>query len=145
MIGFCTLNPLRLRKISARSVHLFHSLPSTYLLRISQIMKNILEIMEIKHKFHRENRVELQVLVVGIPNVGKSTLINALRNNYFGKGGKAMATGPYAGVTKSVSERLKISHSPPVYLVDTPGILEPELATPETAFRLGLCGMFRSL
>lgn len=81
-------------------------------------------------------------MVVGIPNVGKSSLINTLRNSFLGVAGKAMAVAPYAGVTKTLSERVKISNNPPVYLVDTPGILEPNFDILESPFRLGLCGKF---
>ncbi|XP_074593553.1 mitochondrial GTPase 1 isoform X2 [Brevipalpus obovatus] len=110
---------------------------------LDKIVPELIEVLHEKHRFHRSDERDIHVLVVGVPNVGKSSLINALRNDLLGKAGKPMATAPYAGVTKSLSERLRISHSPSVFLVDTPGILEPELGTPESPFRLALCGIFR--
>lgn len=69
---------------------------------------------------------DYNLLVMGIPNVGKSTLINGLRNVYLKKKGKATITGPTAGVTRAVLERIKICDFPKkIYLFDTPGILEP--------------------
>lgn len=69
---------------------------------------------------------QFNLLVMGIPNVGKSTVINRLRNVYYNKAGKATKTGAIAGVTRAVLERVKICDQPrKIYLFDTPGILEP--------------------
>ena len=87
------------------------------------------------------------LLVMGIPNVGKSTVINRLRNVYLGKSGRATVTGPKAGVTRAVLEKIKICEHPrQIYLFDTPGILEPSFhkleteADKEALMRCALCG-----
>lgn len=89
------------------------------------------------------------LLVMGIPNVGKSTIINRLRNVYLNKAGKATIIGAKAGVTKAVLERIKICDYPhKLYLFDTPGILEPSFNrnennptnSPEQFMRCALCG-----
>ena len=68
----------------------------------------------------------LSLLVLGIPNVGKSTIINRFRNIFLNKTGKATVVGNKAGVTRAVLEKIKICDSPKkIYLFDTPGILEP--------------------
>ncbi|MFT4307788.1 MAG: GTPase [Candidatus Woesearchaeota archaeon] len=57
---------------------------------------------------------EIVVGVVGLPNAGKSTLINAL------KGSRAASTSPISGHTKGIQH---IRISPKILLVDTPGVL----------------------
>ena len=58
------------------------------------------------------------VMVAGIPNVGKSTLINAL------SGRKVAKTGNEPAITKG-QQRIKIDQG--IILLDTPGILWPKI------------------
>ncbi|RKO97503.1 GTPase, partial [Caulochytrium protostelioides] len=72
----------------------------------------------------------LQALIVGLPNVGKSTLTNALRQaGATGGARKSAKVGPTAGVTTAIATRVKITSDPDIYLVDTPGILDPRALT----------------
>jgi len=78
-----------------------------------------------KEKGLRERK--LRVLILGIPNVGKSTLINRL------VGRKATNVGNKPGITKSL-EWIRINDR--MELLDTPGILWPRIDNDEVALNL---------
>lgn len=78
-------------------------------------------------------------MVIGVPNVGKSSLINALRGVHMRKR-HSLQVGPTAGVTKSVHEKMRVCMSPAVYLLDTPGIMNPNINGMDTGMRLAACG-----
>lgn len=74
-------------------------------------------------------------MIIGVPNVGKSSLTNVLRNRHL-KAKKATTVGAVAGVTRSVLTRIKISESPLIYMYDTPGILTPRVADTDQGMKL---------
>ncbi|XP_035791798.1 mitochondrial GTPase 1-like [Anopheles albimanus] len=88
-------------------------------------------------RYNRAAEKDFCIMIIGVPNVGKSSLINALRNRHLHRKG-ASQVGALAGVTRSVLNRIRISHEPSVYLLDTPGILEPNIGDTETGLRLAL-------
>lgn len=73
----------------------------------------------------------MRVLICGIPNVGKSTLINTL------KGKAAAKTGDIAGVTKT-EQRVHIADD--FYLYDTPGVLWPRIIVLQSGYNLAASG-----
>jgi ribosome biogenesis GTPase A len=73
----------------------------------------------------------MRVLICGIPNVGKSTLINTL------KGKRATLTGDEAGVTK-IEQRITIADD--FYLYDTPGVLWPRIIVAKSGYNLAASG-----
>ncbi|MGM9513555.1 ribosome biogenesis GTPase YlqF [Roseateles sp. DB2] len=73
----------------------------------------------------------LRILICGIPNVGKSTLINTL------VGKKSAKTGDEPGITK-VEQRIVLDQD--AYLFDTPGMLWPRINIPESGYKLAASG-----
>ena len=76
----------------------------------------------------------VRTMVVGNPNVGKSTLINLLA------GRKAASVGDKPGVTKS-QQWIKIGDE--LELLDTPGVLWPKFENDTTSFNLALTGAIK--
>ena len=73
----------------------------------------------------------LRVLICGIPNVGKSTLINTMTGRKFTK------TGDEAGVTK-IEQRITLADD--FYLYDTPGMLWPRIIVEKSGYNLAASG-----
>lgn len=90
-------------------------------------------------RFNRTQAAEHNLMIIGVPNVGKSSVINVLRNVHLKKK-SAARVGAEAGITRSVGERIKIQENPPVYMIDTPGILQPSIKDDEMGMKLALVG-----
>uniref|UniRef100_A0A5K3F9T0 Nucleolar GTP-binding protein 2 n=2 Tax=Mesocestoides corti TaxID=53468 RepID=A0A5K3F9T0_MESCO len=67
--------------------------------------------------FHAKDRHQISVGIIGYPNVGKSSIINALRSK------KVCKVAPVAGETK-VWQYVTLLKS--IYLIDCPGVVYPE-------------------
>lgn len=75
----------------------------------------------------------LRVFVIGMPNVGKSTLINLLANS------RKTKIANFAGTTRS----LQWISAGDIQLLDTPGILMPKLMDQQNALKLVACGLIK--
>jgi len=73
----------------------------------------------------------LRLLICGVPNVGKSTLINTLA------GKRAAKTGDEPGITK---QEQRIALASDVYLYDTPGMLWPKILVDQSGYNLAASG-----
>jgi ribosome biogenesis GTPase A len=73
----------------------------------------------------------MRVLICGIPNVGKSTLINTLTAK------RATQTGDEAGITK-LEQRILLADD--FYLYDTPGMLWPRIIVAKSGYNLAASG-----
>ena len=91
------------------------------------------------HSQGRDGRPDSTVLVVGIPNVGKSSMINRLRGLHLRIGGRPAAVGAKPGWTKSVGERIRVCDQPLIYLLDTPGISVPYIKDMHMGMKLAAC------
>lgn len=89
-----------------------------------------------------------RALVVGMPNVGKSSLINSLRRVSMRGKAKAARTGDQPGVTRKIGTEVKIiektSNVHGVYVLDTPGVFVPYIPDAESMLKLSLCGSTKS-
>jgi ribosome biogenesis GTPase A len=82
---------------------------------------------------NRQRRVRPpRIMVVGIPNVGKSTIINSLA------GRKTARTGPQPGVTRG-KQWIRIEGR--LDLLDTPGLMWPKVSVPEQGLKLAALGV----
>ena len=75
-----------------------------------------------------------RLMIVGVPNVGKSSLINRMT------GKKSTKTGDRPGVTKG-KQWLTLSNG--MQLLDTPGILWPKFEDPKAGLDLAFCGSIK--
>ncbi|XP_061204069.1 mitochondrial ribosome-associated GTPase 1 isoform X1 [Neopsephotus bourkii] len=177
---------------------------------VKKIVPMVAKLVDNSPRYHRAESTEYSIMVIGVPNVGKSSLINSLRRLHLKKG-KATPVGGDPGITKAVLTRIQVlsllsgwmlasafscsrraeliskglsgplssktltklntllvSHmqvcdiavtkqcvltalspssqvceKPLMYLVDTPGVLAPNLGDVETGMKLALCGAIR--
>ncbi|XP_004306196.1 PREDICTED: mitochondrial ribosome-associated GTPase 1 [Fragaria vesca subsp. vesca] len=107
-------------------------------------VSKLLELVEYKLKEVISREPTLLVMVVGVPNVGKSALINSIHqiaSSRFPMQGKMKraTVGPLPGVTLDIAG-YKIAHQPSIYVLDTPGVLVPSIPDIETGLKLALAG-----
>ncbi|RXH81077.1 hypothetical protein DVH24_004991 [Malus domestica] len=124
----------------------------------------LLELVEYKLKEAISREPTMLVMVVGVPHVGKSALINnihriassrfpgqrqsTLKNDsgcvsFLVQGKMKHATvGPLPGVTQDIAG-FKIAHQPSIYVLDTPGVLVPSIPNIETGLKQALAGSIK--
>ena len=106
-------------------------------LQSGENIKKLLKALEAEQKKRDETRSvkrPLRIMIVGVPNVGKSSLINRLT------GKKSAQTGDKPGVTKG-KQWLTLSNG--MQLLDTPGILWPKFEDPQVGLDLAFCGSIK--
>ncbi|KAK1412930.1 hypothetical protein QVD17_34544 [Tagetes erecta] len=107
-------------------------------------VQKLLELVELKLKEKIAKEPTLLVMVVGVPNVGKSALINCIHQIAsmrfpVQEKKKRAKVGPLPGVTQDIAG-FKIAQRPSIYVLDTPGVLVPTISDIETGLKLALAG-----
>ncbi|KAI5682851.1 hypothetical protein M9H77_04079 [Catharanthus roseus] len=107
-------------------------------------VQKLLDLVEFKLKEVISREPTLLVMVVGVPNVGKSALINSIHHIASSRfpvqeKRKRATVGPLPGVTQDIAG-YKIAHQPSIYVLDTPGVLVPSIPDIETGLKLALAG-----
>ena len=122
---------LQQENVKVMSLDLLHdSLAKKIVAASQELMKDKIERM--KRRGIRPRAI--RAMVVGIPNVGKSTLINSLAKK------KAATTGDRPGVTKAL-QWVKIGKE--LELLDTPGVLWPKFEDQKVGMLLAVTGAIR--
>lgn len=102
--------------------------------KINQYIEQLLNEKREKQTHKGLKPKAVRSMILGIPNVGKSTLINALSNR------KATRVGNTPGVTKA-QQWIKLSGM--FELLDTPGVLWPKFDDIEVAYHLAVTGAIK--
>ena len=100
---------------------------------VSNVLK-LLERIENQLSAGKMRQKPLRMMIVGVPNVGKSSLINRLT------GRKSAQIGNKPGVTKG-KQWLKLKNG--MELLDTPGILWPKFEDNRVGIYLAFCGSIK--
>ncbi|XP_054839334.1 mitochondrial ribosome-associated GTPase 1 isoform X2 [Eublepharis macularius] len=109
---------------------------------IDKIVPLITELVSNSQRYQRAENIESCIMVIGVPNVGKSSVINSLRRLHLQKG-KASSVGGQPGITRAVLTRIQVCDRPLMFLLDTPGVLSPQIESVEIGLKLALCGAIR--
>ncbi len=104
---------------------------------VNSLLKLTDELLKEKYAYNASRNIvkdKAKIMIVGIPNVGKSTLINKLCK----RAGAKTADRP--GVTR---QKQWVSTTNGMLLLDTPGILWPKFDNPDTGIKLAFTGAIK--
>ena len=125
-----------IQKLSSDTVKVIpvNSLTGEGLKKIKPLLDELLKEKQDRMKAKGIVKITTRVMVVGIPNVGKSSFINKMAKNNIAK------TGDRPGVTKS---KQWIKTTIGIELMDTPGVLWPKFEDEETGLNLAFTGAIK--
>lgn len=123
------------QKVTQRWVEYFSKQHNTQAMPlVAEDKKQVKKVIQLCKKLgtkRSEKKLAIRVMIMGIPNVGKSTLINALAGRQIAR------TGNEPAVTKS-NQMIDLKNG--VVLSDTPGILWPKFENELSGYRLAASG-----
>ncbi len=105
-------------------------------------MRKIIGVLRANYE-RKYEKVGLWLAICGMPNVGKSSIINQVRmiSDLKNKTGAAKTTASVA-TTKGVSG-FKILQNPLMFLMDSPGVMVPSNIHPELGLKLATIGLIK--
>ncbi|KRL66202.1 GTP-binding protein, GTPase [Companilactobacillus versmoldensis DSM 14857 = KCTC 3814] len=106
----------------------------TKLTKLNNLIRSELSDKIAKYERNGVKNFQIRAMCIGIPNVGKSTILNKM------VGKKVAVTGNKPGVTKN-QNWLKTDYG--IDLLDTPGILWPKISDPKVGMKLALSGAIK--
>ncbi|KAI6465888.1 hypothetical protein MCOR16_008464 [Pyricularia oryzae] len=100
---------------------------------------------------HSSHLLGLRAIVIGMPNAGKSSLLNRLRHRGVKANTKAASTGAQPGITRKLGTPVRILSNEAdedlpdrgVFVMDTPGVFVPYVGDPESMLKLALVNCVR--
>lgn len=102
--------------------------------KLHPLLKEVIKEKTAKELSRGRKERPIRTMILGIPNVGKSTLINKLANK------RKLVVGDRPGVTKQ-TQYIRVGTD--FELLDTPGILWPKFEDEEIALKLALTGAIK--
>ena len=100
----------RIEEIFSKENHsvLFSNCKDQFDPTIGKLVPSIIDKVNNSNRFQREGNLFFNVMVMGVPNVGKSSLINMVRNRNLKKR-RGTPVGKNPGITKSVLTKIRVS------------------------------------
>ncbi|KAJ7324472.1 hypothetical protein JRQ81_017492 [Phrynocephalus forsythii] len=106
---------------------------------VKQMVPILTELISNSLRYQRSENPESSIMVIGIPNVGKSSVINSIRRMHLKKGILHCLSYGFLQNICQISV-FQVCDRPLMYLLDTPGVLTPRIENVETGLKLALCG-----
>lgn len=116
------------------NVILYNSLDNRNIKKLENTIKNSAKDLLDRYAKKGIKNKTIKAMIVGIPNTGKSTLINSLAKR------KSARTGNKPGITTG-KQWIKLINN--IDLLDTPGILWPKISNKQAALYLSFTGAIR--
>jgi ribosome biogenesis GTPase A len=122
----------RLQKLGVEAI------PTSAINRLN--LRKIIEMSRLKNPPKYQQTVGSWLMIGGMPNVGKSTILNTMRQQAARlKNGEITKSTKTPGQTRHLFG-FRVNDKPLAWMVDTPGLMVPNIDDPEIGIKLALVG-----